>query len=85
MATTVSTLVPLTGMYDVLYYYGYAHPFIDGNKLKSCRTGLTDHIQHISHHIMLLVINGFGCGHTDTQTHTHRHTDTQTDTHTHTH
>ena len=42
--------------------------FIDGNILKSCRTGLTNHTQPISHHIMPLVINAIG---EDTQTQAH--------------
>ena len=41
---------------------------------KSRKTCLTNHTRSISHHIMPLVINGLGGGHTD------RHT--QTDTHT---
>ena len=45
--------------------------FIDGNKLKSCRTGLTNHTWPLSHPIMPLVINAFGA---DTQTHIQRHT-----------
>ena len=40
--------------------------FINGNKLKSCRTSLTNHTRPISHHIMPLVINALGGGHTDT-------------------
>ena len=43
--------------------------FIDGNILKSCRTGLTNHTQSISHHVTLLVINSLGSWHTDTHTH----------------
>ena len=54
--------------------------FIDGKchnyKLiksrESCETCLTNHTRPISHHIMPLVINALGGGHTDT------HTDTQT-------
>ena len=44
--------------------------FIDGNKLKSCRTGLTNHTRPISHHITPLVINALR---SDTHTQTHRH------------
>ena len=40
--------------------------FIDGNKLKSCRMGLTNHTWPISHNITPLVINGFGGRHRDT-------------------
>ena len=40
--------------------------FIDSNKLKSCKMGLTNHTQPISHHIMLLVIDGIRGGHTHT-------------------
>ena len=46
--------------------------FIDGNKLKSCRMGLTNHTRPISHHITPLVINGLGGGHTDTHILTHK-------------
>ena len=49
-------------------------PFIDCNKLKSCRMGLTNHTQPISHHIMPLVINVLR------GRHTHTHTDAQTKT-----
>ena len=42
--------------------------FINDNKLKSCKMGLTNHTWPISHHITLLVINAFGV---DTQTDTH--------------
>ena len=59
--------------------------FINGKKLKSYRMSLTNHTEFISHHIMSLVINGLGDGHTDTDAdiQTHRHTDTHTHTHTH--
>ena len=53
--------------------------FIDGNILKSCKTGLTNHTQPISHHIMPLVINALSGGQTE------RQTDRQTDRQTHTH
>ena len=71
--------------------------FIDGNKLKSCRTGLTNHTWPIPRHIMPLVIKALRSGHTHTQMHTqmrtHRCTHTRTHarahartrTHTHTH
>ena len=52
--------------------------FIDGNKLKSYRTGLTNHTRPISHDIVPLVINGLGGRHTNRQTNTHKHTDTPT-------
>ena len=45
--------------------------FIDGNILKSCRIGLTNHTLPISHHIMPLVINVLRSGHRHTQTQTH--------------
>ena len=51
--------------------------FINGNKLKSCRLGLTNHTQPISCHWLLT--------HSGTDTQTDRQTDRQTDTHTHTH
>ena len=53
--------------------------FIDGNELKSCRMGLTNHTRPISHHITSLVINALKGGHTHTHTYIHTHT------HTHTH
>ena len=40
--------------------------FINGNKLKSCRMGLTNHTGPKSHYVMPLVINGLGDKHTDT-------------------
>ena len=43
--------------------------FINSNKLKSCKMGLTNHTWPISHHITPLVINGLRGGHTDTDTH----------------
>ena len=46
--------------------------FITGNKLKSCRMGLTNHTQPVSHHITPLVINALEGRHTDTHTHTYR-------------
>ena len=47
--------------------------FIDGNILKSCRTGLTDHTQPISHYITPLVINALRVDvHTHTNTHTYK-------------
>ena len=52
--------------------------FINSNKLKSCRTGLTIHTWPISHHITTLDINGLGGRHTGT--HTYTHTDKQTKT-----
>ena len=56
--------------------------FIDGNILKSCRTGLTNYTQPISHHIAPLVTGA----NTHTQTHAHAtHTHTQTHTHTYRH
>ena len=48
--------------------------FIDGNILKSCRMGLTNHTWPVSHYIMSLVINALGGGHTDTHTHINRQT-----------
>ena len=67
MASTVSTSTSLLCMQDV------ATPiqFIDGNKLKSCKAGLTNHTWPISHHITALVINAFGGEHTDGQTDRH--------------
>ena len=50
--------------------------FINGNKLKSCKTGLTNHTRPISHLIMPLVINVLWGRHTDTQTHTDMQTKT---------
>ena len=44
--------------------------FIDGNKLNSFRTGLTNHTWPISYHIMLLLINVLEGRHTDACTHT---------------
>ena len=54
----------------MMYCLAKATPiqFINGNKLKSCRMGLTNHTQPVSHHIMPLVINALEGGHTDTQT-----------------
>ena len=72
MASTVSTLVSLPGMHNVTTPI----QFIDDNKLKSYRMGLTNHMWPMLHHIMPLVINGLGGGHTDMQTHTDTHTDT---------
>ena len=51
--------------------------FIDDNKLKSCRTGLTNHTWPISHHIRPLVINDLGGGQTDRQTHAHTNVQTK--------
>ena len=46
--------------------------FINGNKLKSCRTSLTNHTWPIiPHHITPLVINTLGGGHADRQTDTY--------------
>ena len=39
----------------------------------SCRTCLTNRMRSISRHIMPLVINSLGRGHTHTHTHTHTH------------
>ena len=49
-------------------------PFIDSNKLKTCRTGLINHTWPISHHITPLVINALRGGHIHTQTHTNMRT-----------
>ena len=49
--------------------------FINGTKLKSCRTGLANHTRPISRHWLLLPLGG----HTDTDVDTHMHA------HTHTH
>ena len=63
MAST-STSLPVTKATSI--------QFIDGNKLKSCRTGLTNHTWPISRCIMPLVINVLGGGHaTDRQTDTY--------------
>ena len=59
--------------------------FIDSNKVKSTRMGLTNHTWPISHHIVPLVINDLGGRHTDRHAHTHTHTHTRTHTHTHMH
>ena len=48
--------------------------------LYSCITCLTNRMGSILHHIMPLVINSLGGGHT--HTHTHKHTNTHTKTHT---
>ena len=45
--------------------------FIDSNKLKSCRMGLTNHTWPMLHHITPLFINAFEGRHTDV--HTYRH------------
>ena len=50
--------------------------FINGNKLKSCRMGLTNHTQPISHHITPLVINALEGKHTNTDTDTDAQTKT---------
>ena len=42
--------------------------FINSNKLKSCRMGLSNHTQPISHHINPQIINALGRRHTHTQT-----------------
>ena len=52
---------------------------IDGKKLKSCRTGLTNHTWSISNHIMPLVMNAIRRN-IHKHTHTHTHTDTRTKT-----
>ena len=74
MASTASTSMFLPGMQTRCVTKAMPFQFIDGNILKSCRTGLTNHTRPISHHIMQLVINTLKGGHTDT----HTHTDAQT-------
>ena len=55
------------------YWYQLQLPY------KSHRTYLTNHMGSISHHIMPLVINSLGGGHTHMQTHTHTQTHIHTD------
>ena len=70
MASMASTLTSLPSMHDMLCVTkATPFQFIDGNILKSCRMGLTHHTWPILHHIMPLVINALGGGHTDTGTH----------------
>ena len=51
----------------------------------SCRTCLTNCMRSLSRHIMPLVINSLGGGHTHKDTHTKTHTHTHKNTHTHRH
>ena len=46
---------------------------INNNIAAVCRTCLANHIGFISHHIMLLVINSLGDGHTCKHTHTNKY------------
>ena len=57
-------------MHDVLVTKAMPFQFIDGNKLKTYKMGLTNHTWPISHHITPLVINGFTGGHTHTDART---------------
>ena len=67
MASMASTSSSFPGVHDISYV-SKAMPikFID-NKLKSCKTSLTNHtVSSVSHHIKPLVINALGGGHTQT-------------------
>ena len=76
VASMESTLSSLPCVHDMLCNQGHAHSLFDGKKLKSCRTGLTNHTQSISHHVIPLVINVLGGGHK--HTHICIHTNIQT-------
>ena len=69
--STASTSTYLPGVHNA---QATLIQFINGNKLKSCRTaaGLTNHTRSISHHITLLLITALGDGHTDTYQHTNK-------------
>jgi len=81
---------PLRAVFMTCFVYkGHAHQLYDSPQLQLChineretpKTCLTIHKGSISHHIMPLVINCLGGGHTHAHAHTHRHTQTHRHTH----
>ena len=74
MASMASTLISLPGKQNALSYKAMPFLFMDSNKLKGCKTGVTNHTQPIFHQIRPLVITALVGGYTDAHTYTNTRT-----------
>ena len=70
MASMASTLISLSGKQNALSYKAMPFLFMDSNKLKGCKTGVTNHTWPILHQIRPQVITTLVGGYTDAYTYT---------------